>query len=160
MIVFNCFPTHIACSNRKYGRPDFWKINSQGIYNSSISRFKRAIVIDNIHKYLISELEQQEFPKLSGAVILKLDIFIPINYSDVRLLKQTTISWKKASPGYVPRNDEDNVTYIWTKCIKDCLTKLGVWPDDSLAYCRGVNSMIHFIDELEDRKIEVDFIKL
>jgi len=158
MLVLDKFPIHIAKTNRKSGFNDYWKINSQGIYNGAVSKFTRAIVMENIHNYIISSLTSQVRGfKLTTCVQLQLDIFIPINYGDIRRKKDGTISWKKADSTYIPDNDEDNISYIWNKAIKDCLTKLKVWEDDNLSYCRGTSSLIHFIDNLEDRRIEINF---
>jgi Holliday junction resolvase RusA-like endonuclease len=60
----------------------------------------------------------------------------------------------------MPSNDEDNIRWIWEKCIKDCLTHLRVWPDDNMYWCRGTNSTVYFCETLEDRKIEITLIEL
>jgi Holliday junction resolvase RusA-like endonuclease len=153
-LVLKQFPTHIAKTDNKVKVNKFWKINSQGIYNGSIQRFTRAIVVNNMHKYIIDQLESQELPKIVDPVQLVLRIYIPINYSNVRRTSKG-ISWKPPEPGYVPTNDEDNISWIWNKCIKDCLTKLEVWEDDTIEYCVGTDSAVIFIDDLEDRKIEI-----
>ena len=113
----------------------------------------------NIHKYIISQFANQELPKITSPVQLQLDIYIPINYGSVARRKGE-ISWKKPKEDYTPTADEDNISWIWNKCIKDCLTKLKVWDDDTMYWCRGTNSLVHFIDELEDRRIEISFNKL
>lgn len=161
MLILNKFPTHVAKTKNKIEANKYWKINSQGIYNGAIGRFQRNIVVGNMHKYIIDELSSQEIPKITSSVQLQLDIFIPVNYSDVRRVPSTgIISWKPPKEDYLPINDEDNIRWIWEKCIKDSLTKLKVWPDDNLQYCRGTNSMVHFVKTLDERRIEIDFIKL
>lgn len=155
MLILKEFPTHIAKTNNKVKENKFWKINSQGIYNGSITRFTRAIVINNMHEYIINELKNQKLPKVNKPVQLQLDIYIPINYSDVRRKKSGEISWKKPKDNYEPTNDEDNISWIWTKSIKDCLSKLKVWEDDTMYWCRGTDSMIYFVDDIKDRKIEI-----
>lgn len=160
MLILNKFPTHIAKTNRKKGPQDYFKINGQAIYNSAVSKFTRGIVIENMHNWIIKELKQQELPSVTSPVQLKLDLYIPINYATVRRKKDGTVSWKPAKKGYRPNNDEDNLRSIWEKCIKDCITKLGIWEDDDMYICRGINSLVHFIDDLEDRKIEIDFVPI
>lgn len=160
ILILNQFPTHIAKTNNKVKENKYWKINSQGIYNGAIKQFTRAIVINNIHDYIIQELSKQELPTITEPVQLKLNIYIPINYSDIRRKKAGTISWSKPDEDYKPSNDEDNISWIWNKCIKDCLTKLGVWKDDNLSYCRGTSSLVHFVEDIEDRKIEISFISI
>jgi len=160
MLILNKFPTHVAKTDNKYKVNTYWKINSQGIYNSTIQKFTRGIVMDNIHKYIIGELSAQELPKITGTVQLVLRIYIPINYSTVRRNASGITSWSKPPKGYLPNNDEDNIRWIWEKSIKDCLTKLGVWEDDNLTFCRGTDSLVHFVEELDDRRIEISFKEL
>lgn len=160
MLILNNFPTHIAKTNNKVAPNKYWKINSQGIYNGAVQRFTRAIIVENMHKYIIEQLSSQELPKIDSPVQLKLDVYIPINYATVRRKKDGTISWKEPKEDYEPTNDEDNITWIWTKTIKDCLTHLKVWKDDNLMYCRGTDSMVHFVDSLDEMKIEINFKEL
>lgn len=158
-LILSEFPTHIAKTDNTTKVNKFWKINSQGIYNGAIHRFTRAIVIKNMHTYIFDQLSKQDLQRITDPVILKLDIYIPINYATVRLTKKG-ISWKPPAEDYQATNDEDNVSWIWNKCIKDCLTLLDVWPDDNLMHCRGTSSQVHFIDDLNNRKIEISFIKV
>ena len=158
-LILDRFPTHIEKTNNKVAPNKFWKINSQAIYNGAIQRFTRAIVVNNMHKYIINQLESQELPSFDYPVQLNLGIYIPINYANVAR-RNGIVSWKKPAEGYEPSTDEDNVRWIWEKCIKDCLSKLKVWPDDTMYWCRGTSSIVHFIDELDDRRIEISFKEL
>ena len=158
-IILNNFPTHVHKTNNKFASNKYWKINSQGIYNGAIQRFTRAIIVNNMHKYILKEFSKYELPKLAVPVQLQLSIYIPINYGTVARRKGN-ISWKKPIKDYEPSNDEDNIRWIWEKCIKDCITKSEIWKDDTMYWCRGTNSMIYFIDKLEDRRIEIKFKKI
>ena len=157
MITLNTFPTHVAKTDNKVVANTYWKINSQGVYNGFITRFTRAIVINNMHNYINDEFSKQSLPKLTSVVQLILRFYIPINYSDIRRKKDGTISWKSPDLSYKPNYDEDNISWIWNKTIKDCLTKNNVWKDDSVEYCIGTDSKIIFINDIKDRKIEIDF---
>ena len=158
ILILKNFPTHVKKTNNKYKENKYWKINSQSIYNGYIGKFTRAIVINNIHNYILSELKTQKLPKVNFPVQLILRFFIPINYSTVKMSsKDKEIKWELANAEYKPNNDEDNITWIWNKCIKDCLTKLKVWEDDNIQFCIGTDSKIIFIEELKDRKIEISF---
>lgn len=158
-LILKKFPTHIAKTANKIAPNKYWKINSQGIYSGSIQRFTRAIVMNNMHEYILSEFEDQELPVLNYPVQLQLNIYIPINYGDVAR-RSGKISWKYPSDDYEPSADEDNIRWIWEKAIKDCISKSKCWKDDTMYWCRGTSSMIHFIDELDDRRIEVSFKKI
>lgn len=157
MLILNKFPTHIAKTNNKTKPNKYWKINSQAIYSGVIGRFQRAIIVNNLHKYIIDKLSQQELPIITSPVQLVLRIYIPINYSDVRRRKDGTLSWNIPKEDYIPNNDEDNIRWIWEKTIKDSLTKLGVWEDDSLQWCIGTDSKVIFVDDIEKRKIKISF---
>lgn len=155
-LILKEFPTHIAKTNNITKVNKMWKINSQGIYNGAIHRFTRAIVINNMHTYIFDQLNPQDLQHITDPVILQLDIYIPINYATVRMTKKG-VSWKPPAVDYKPTVDEDNISWIWNKCIKDCLTLLNVWPDDNIMHCRGTHSQVHFIDDLKDRRIEISF---
>ena len=160
MLILDKFPTHIEKSDNKIKANSWWKINSQGIYNSSIQKFTRGIVVANMHKYILKELSTQKLPVITEPVQLILRFYIPINYGNVRRKKDGSITWKKPIEGYEPSADEDNVSWIWNKTIKDCLTKLNLWADDTMYWCRGTDSLVEFIEELEDRRIEIGFKKI
>ncbi len=152
-------PTHIHSTKNKVKPNKYWKINSQGIYNGQIQRFTRAIIVENMHKYILDEFSKHVLPQLLKPVQLQINIYIPINYANVSRRSGKTI-WYPAIEGYEPSNDEDNISWLWIKCIKDCITKSKMWVDDTMLWCRGTNSMIYFIDELDDRKIEISFKEL
>ena len=158
-LVLTKFPTHIAKTNNIKAPNKYWKINSQGIYNGTIQRFTRAIIIENIHKYILNEFSKQTLPKLTKPIQLQLSIYIPINYASISRRKGNII-WYPPEDNYEPTNDEDNISWIWIKCIKDCITKSKMWEDDTMYWCRGTNSMIYFVDDLEDRKIVINFKEL
>ena len=90
-LILDKFPTHIAKTNNVKAPNKYWKINSQGIYNGTVQRFTRAIIIENIHKYILNEFSKQNLPKLDKPVQLQLSIYIPINYLSMSL---TFISFK------------------------------------------------------------------
>ena len=54
-IILEKFPTHVAKTDNKVAPNKYWKINSQGVYNGAIQRFTRAIIIKNMHEYIISQ---------------------------------------------------------------------------------------------------------
>ena len=156
-LILKEFPTHVPKTNNKIKANKYWKINSQSIYNGAIQRFTRAIVVNNIHSYILEQLKTQQLPKIDRPIQLQLDIYIPINYANIRRNKDGEISWKIPKDDYEPTNDEDNISWIWNKCIKDCLTKLKVWEDDTMYWCRGTSSLIYFVDNINDRRIEISF---
>ena len=158
-IILDKFPIHIAITNNVHKPNRYAKINSQSIYNSNINRFTRATMVKNMHNWIKSKLVGIEPLKLEFPVQLQLDIFTVINHGNISRRNGKTI-WKIPSENYVPDYDADNVSYIWEKTIKDTLSELEFWPDDNVAYCRGTNTMLYFVDDIEDRRIEISFKKV
>jgi len=156
-LVLNKFPIHIAKTDNKVAPNKYIKINNQNIYSGVLNRFARAIAVKNIHKWVNTQLSTQKLPKITSPVQLQLSIYTVINHGDIRLNKKGDISWKKPSKDYIPRWDEDNLRSLWEKCIKDVLTDTLVWTDDTVDICRGTNSMIYFVNDIEDRKIVLNF---
>ena len=159
VLILKEFPTHVAKTNNKVAPNKFVKINNQAIYSGVLNRFGRAIAVRNIHKYIKDQLKDQDLPRLTKPVQLQLSIFTAINHGDISR-RSGIIIWKKPDKDYEPGWDEDNLRMFWEKCIKDVLTELGIWIDDDAYHCRGTNSMVYFIEELSDRRIEIDFKKL
>lgn len=148
------FPTHIERTQNKIKRNTFFKINNQAIYNGSLTKFSRGIVIDNMHKWILGEFEKQNIMMCDFPVKLFIRIYTVKNHNMIRRVGNV-VRWKPPAPTYEVNWDEDNLRHIWEKCIKDCMTKAGAWPDDTAYYCRGVDSEIIFVDDIEDRSIEL-----
>lgn len=159
-LILKEFPIHIAKTDNKQAPNKYIKITNQNIYSGALNRFARAVVVKNIHNWVYSQFLLQPLPIITYPVQLQLDIYTVINHGDIRRMKNGNISWKKPDIGYIPRWDEDNLRSIWEKCIKDVITESLIWTDDTVDICRGTNAMIYFVDELKDRKIELNFKKI
>ena len=145
------FPTHVAKTNNKVAANKYWKINNQSIYNGSINTFSRAIVIENLHDFIISVLPDYKLTDFP----IKVDVVIKTvkNHGNIRRLKSGKISWKPPEKDFIPTWDEDNLTAIWTKVIRDSLTKKGIIPDDNVKYIIGGYRGIEFVNDIKDREI-------
>lgn len=160
MLIIDQFPIHIAKTKNKFKENKFVKINGQLIYNQGIATFTRAIVMDNMHNAVIDALSNQKLPHITEPVQLVIRIKTVINHGNIRRKKDGTISWKKPAKDYEPTWDEDNLSSIWVKAIKDALTCMKVWKDDNVSLCRGTDSLVEFVDNLEDRQIIIYFRKI
>jgi hypothetical protein len=156
MLILKNFPTHIAKTSNIKAPNKYIKVNNQSIYNGALNRFARAIAIKNLHNWIINEFKKQELPTITKPVQLQIDIYTIINHGDISR-RSGKIIWKEPIENYEPRWDEDNLRMIWEKCIKDSISILGIWPDDNAYWCRGTNSMVHFVDTLEEMRIEINF---
>ena len=158
-IILDKFPTHIAITNNVKAQNKFMKINNQSIYNGKLHTFSRATAISNMHNYINDAISKTSITKIDYPVQLVVRIYTVINHDCIKRYKDE-IHWNAPKADYVPRWDEDNLRSIWEKCIKDCITRAGIWEDDIVTNCRGVDSLVEFVDDIEDRRIEISFKKL
>lgn len=163
-IVLSKFPTHIAITNNKTAPNKYIKINNQGLYSGNIHHHSRSVAVENIHSYLNAELDKHILfygkTVVDVPVQLVIRIFTVLNHGDIRRNKDGRYMWKESKDNYEPNWDEDNLRSIWEKCIKDCLTAKGFWKDDIVSICRGIDSLVEFVDDVEDRRIELNFRRL
>ena len=164
MIVLNQFPTHVAKTANKHKVNKMFKINNQAIYNGSLNRHQRAIVMRNMHNWLLEQFNTLKVAKnslKSYPVQLVIRIHTVINHGNVSWsVKTGNVNWKYPSEEYIPGWDEDNLSAIWIKAIKDSLSEYKFWKDDSVHYCIGTDSKVVFVDNFDNRKIEIDFKKM
>lgn len=149
-VVLKEFPIHIEKTNNKVASNKFVKINNQSIYNGAINRFTRAVVVNNLHSYVVSclpDIKILDFP-------LKVSIKIKtvINHGSISRRSGKTI-WKEPKEDYSPNWDIDNLSVIWIKVIKDSLTLKGIIPDDNVKYIRAGGYSVEFVDDIKDREI-------
>lgn len=144
------FPLHIEKTNNKFAVNKFIKINNQSIYNGAINRFTRNTVVGNLHEFIISKLPDiqiLDYP-LRVTVIIK----TVINHGSISRRNGKT-TWKEPKLDYEPNWDEDNLTGIWVKVIRDSLSLKGVIPDDNVKFIREGATKIKFVDTIEDREL-------
>src|SRR5690606_35131045 len=134
-ITLDQFPTHIECTNNKYAPNKFMKITNQSIYNGKLNKFTRAIVIDNIQQFIISNIPKN-FGKIKVPVKPYYIIYTVKNHGSIKRIKGA-LNWKRPHPTYQPNWDDDNLAFLWMKTIRDALTIHGVWEDDNVSFVRG-----------------------
>jgi len=158
VIKIKKFLTHIPKTNNKIAANKYWKINNQSIYNGAINTFSRAIVIENLHKYIMDKLPDVIFEGFP----IKISIIIRTvkNHGNIRRRKNGEISWKKPDDDFIPTWDEDNLTSIWTKVIRDSLVKKGIIPDDNVKFIKGGYRGVEFVEDIEDREIIIKIEKI
>lgn len=141
------FPTHVKKSNTKY-----WKVNNQSIYNGSINKFTRAKVIENMHQYVMGNLPKNV--KFVKPVVIDIIIHTVINHGSIQR-RSNKIRWKVPDKSYKPTWDEDNLTTIWTKVIRDCIVKSKILEDDNVSVVLGGYRGVEFVKDFDDRKIAI-----
>lgn len=156
-IVLNQFPTHIEKTNNKVAANKFMKITNQSVYNGKMHPFTRAIVVKNMHDYIISNIPVGFTVKTPCKP--KYEIYTVRNHGSIQR-RGGEIKWKVPEPDYEANWDDDNLAFLWMKTIRDSLTEAGVWQDDNVDFVRGSDYDLFFVDKFEDRKIVISFIEL
>lgn len=145
------FPTHLPYTKNKKAPDKFIKLNFQAIYNGKINRFTRAILMDNLHKYVMSQVPKKT--RVSHYPVKIEYIFkTVINHGDISR-RNGKLIWKYPSNKYVPGWDIENLANIWIKGGNDALVNANVLIDDSVNYVLGTSHEVQFVDDLKDREI-------
>ena len=147
---------HIEKTNNKIAPNKFVKINNQAIYNGSLNRFGRAIVMENLHNYisvfLPKKLKNLEIKK---RILINYKLRTVINHGDIRLVKGKT-SWKKPNKATYQANwDLDNLMFIWIKAFNDTLVKNKAVLTDSVGVIVGTNYEFEEVEDLESAELEI-----
>jgi hypothetical protein len=150
------FPTHLPYTKNKIAPNKFVKINNQTIYNGKINRHSRAILMENLHKYIMNNLPNTKITKFP--VTVTIDIHTVINHGDIqRRLKGgiPTILYPDIKEGYKPGWDLENLSAIWRKAINDSLTLKGIIPDDNITFITSNKDNLILVDDAKNRKIVI-----
>ena len=148
-------PSHIASTNNKRAANKYWKINNQAIYNGSVDKFKRAVIVENMHNLVMNSLPQ-------SALNLKIDKVKNITYIFNTVRNHGSISrrlgktcWKPAKKDYVSNWDSNNISDIWVKTGNDALTLAGVITDDNTDVINNTTYRMEVVDHIEDLKLQI-----
>lgn len=159
-VIIPQFITHIAKTDNKKAPNKFIKINNQLIYNSNLNRFARNIVVNNLHEYLIDNINKQITCKFDNPPYqISLDIYVPINYGDVarRNLKDKgwAICWKEPDENYKATWDIGNLGELWLKTFEDALQLSDILPNDSVDFVKSHGPITFYpVKHIEDRLLE------
>jgi hypothetical protein len=143
----------VAKASRKTGRPRYWTVNGQGLYNATLHFRLRGKITKYYHKYLIKYIKQQ-LSVLDTAVISK-HVYPG---SDWKLSISCDIY-------EIRRNKIPDVMnmWLWTKWFEDALQEAGIIPDDNPDYViESGRTRYHWVDNEGERKLlfNIEFIKV
>jgi hypothetical protein len=134
----------VAKASRKTGRPRYWTVNGQGLYNATLHFTLRGKITKYYHKYLIKYINQQ-----------------------LSVLDKATIN-KHVYPGSgsklsiscdiyeIRRNKIPDIMnmWLWTKWFEDALQETGVIPDDNPDYViESGRTRYHWVDSEKERQL-------
>ena len=117
------------------GQPRYWVVNFQDIWNQSLAKQQRAMMVD----------------KLKDILRPYIKTLVPLTQFPIEI---SLIIFDEACPV-----DISNKGVIYTKVIEDLLVKEGIIPDDSVQYvnCSGRTKFI--LVEKSQKKMEIHITK-
>jgi Holliday junction resolvase RusA-like endonuclease len=153
VLTLNKFLTHVKLSKNKS-----IKVNTQNIYNSKLHPHSRNKMVHTLHKEFMDiipkKLKITDYP-----IAMFIEFHAPLNYDSVRNYKGE-IGWKVLTDpeNYTPKNDLDNMIFIRSKIIQDCLTDSKVIENDTIGFIKMLSYKHVCCDTLDDRKIVVKLV--
>jgi hypothetical protein len=148
--------THIAYTQNKIAADRMMKINGQRIYDGSLNKFKRAIVVENMHYYVVYNLPDEALNLNIKKVKSIAYIFhTVINHGNISRKKNGMRIWKKAAANYVPNWDIENLSSIWVKTGNDALVIGKVISDDNVGVIQKVMYGFNEVEDVDDLELEI-----
>lgn len=149
-LTFPKFITHVPKSKNKWTKIGYNAIHASAHYTV------RAAFVAAMHKYIENNIPENL--DITGPVETSLIIYAPINYGNVRRLKNKKtgkfyLSWKPPFAGYSPNWDLFNLAAVWLKSLDDVLIKKGIIPEDTVEYLKKTSYEYIETDTLEERKL-------
>lgn len=147
--------THVARTDNVRAPNKYWKINNQALYSSTLDKFSRAIVVENMHKYIINCLDDS----LLNLKIEKIQwihyIFHTVRNHGSVSRRSGKICWKPAEPDYKSNWDLNNISDIWIKTGNDALVLAGLLVDDNTDVISKTKYEMVTVDHIDDLELEI-----
>lgn len=121
------------------GNPIYWTMNGQGFYNNTIHWTVRSKVVKYYHRYFTKYIKAQITDDIPTFLSYKLTMEILIY--DV----------------YGPTTPDISNMWILPKMFEDAVVNSGVLRDDSPEFRRRTEYDYIFVENEEDRKLEITF---
>lgn len=141
----------VAKKSKKSGRPRYWTINGQGLYNATLHYRLRGKITKYFHKYLSRYIKRQISKEDQQLIDTALQNSMKLGIScDIYEIKR----------GKMP--DIRNM-WLWGKWFEDALQDCGVIADDNPDYViESGPTRYHWVDTVEQRKLvfQIYFINI
>ena len=132
----------VAKKSKKSGKPRYWTVNGQGLYNATLHFRLRSTITKYFHKYLSKYIREQ---------ITKEDILTLSQGFANRMVIGVSVDIYEIKRGKMP--DIRNL-WLWGKWFEDALQECGVIPDDNPDYVIESGRTRYFwVDTAEERKL-------
>lgn len=131
-----------AKKSKKTGKPTYWIVNGQGLYNATLHYRLRGAITKYFHKYLSRYIKDQITEEDVRALELAFKNHMVIGVSvDIYEVKR----------GKMP--DIRNM-WLWGKWFEDALQECGVIPDDNPNYViESGPTRYRWVDNVDERKL-------
>lgn len=147
--------THIAKTQNKFAKDKFWKINNQRIYDGSLNPFARALIVDNMHKYIISHIPlEYRTLYLKRTNLVRYEFYTVVNHGDISR-RSDRLCWKPAIENYKIGWDLNNMSDFWVKVGNDALTLGGVIEDDNVGVIHRTAYSFNMVDHIDKLKLNI-----
>jgi hypothetical protein len=147
--------SHIAYTQNKNKANRLMKINGQTIYNGAINKFKRAIVVENMHYYFVYNIPEEMCGlELTKVKTIEYIFHTVVNHGNISMRNGERI-WKEAKKDYVPNWDVNNLADIWIKTGNDSLTIAKVISDDNAGVINKTIYSCQYVDHIDDLELEI-----
>ena len=147
--------THVPCTDNVKAKNKYWKINNQAIYNGSVNTFQRAIIVNNMHRYIMHSLPEEVFDlKLEKINYIHYIFHTVRNHGSVTRRKDK-ICWKPTKNDYKSTWDLNNISDFWIKTGNDALTLAGVIVDDNTDVIFRTKYEMVIVDDIDDLELQI-----
>ena len=142
----------IAKKGKKTGKPRYWTVNGQSLYNAALHFTARAKVTTYFHDYLLRHVVDQIAP----SQIIDLNEYIEQHPTEKL---SVSLDIYEVRRGKMP--DIGNL-WIWIKWFEDVLQECEIIPNDNPNYIiESGRTKYHWVNDPQDRKLQfkIEFIK-
>lgn len=127
----------LVSNSRSAGKPRYFKVNGQDLYNGRINPMMRFSLVQKIHDYIDPYLSEVELPEDINNYPLILELLFYVHDKGRHSI------------------DNDN-KWLWVKIVRDSLTNQGKWPDDNNQYVNRDEYETIFIPDDEEQKLIIN----
>jgi hypothetical protein len=133
----------LAKKSKKTGKPRWWTINGQGLYNATLHFRARGKITKYFHKKLSKYIREQ----ITEDEQKRLDLVHP----ESSIKYGISVDIYEVRRGVMP--DIGNM-WLWPKWFEDALQECGVIPDDDPDYViESGRKRYYWVDTAEERKL-------
>jgi hypothetical protein len=157
-VKWDRFLTHVAISDNKEKRNRYVKVGGNSIMYGGLTRFSRAIAVDNMHGYLGPLVDLMARTAEEACIDMehtpwrcRMVFAAHLGYGSVGM-RRTKAGWRISGGDdvQVPNWDLDN-QWVWQKMFLDTCQLHGLLRNDTVGLVSGVSKDYQRVPRFEDR---------